>query len=279
MANSNNSFKYPVFHPDLPSSSTYIQQPLPINNNYNPQPSLNQNNMQQPMPNLEDITDPTAAIYTTIALMVKAFKLNYSTPTNNNQRISSNPQNRQITQPGMNLGQDNQMGNQFRQYAGQNVRNQNRNGNVVEARAEGNVNGNNASTSGTQTNKAPVYDSDGSPEEQYTNLLKPIPDPHEVQHNDSNVISKVSSMEQGGGTIDQHPETSVYQEKCLTKKIHALHLNSAKTITTLNAEIANLNNQLSKEKSTVSSLQEEKKKLKSDFKIRKDELLDKQIQL
>ncbi|GKC69191.1 hypothetical protein Tco_1115074 [Tanacetum coccineum] len=36
---------------------------------------------------------------------------------------------------------------------------------------------------------------------------------------------------------------------------------------------------LSKEKSTVSFLNEEKKKLKSDFKIRKDKLLDKQIQL
>ncbi|GJX63825.1 hypothetical protein Tco_0296725 [Tanacetum coccineum] len=74
-------------------------------------------------------------------------------------------------------------------------------------------------------------------------------------------------------------QKSVYQEQCLTKKINALHLSSAKTITTLNEEIANLNNQLSKEKSTVSSLQEEKKKLKSDFKIREDELLDKQIQL
>nr|GEU74341.1 hypothetical protein [Tanacetum cinerariifolium] len=36
---------------------------------------------------------------------------------------------------------------------------------------------------------------------------------------------------------------------------------------------------LSKEKSTISSLQEENKWLKSDFKIREDELLDKQIQL
>ncbi|GJQ89503.1 hypothetical protein Tco_0000642 [Tanacetum coccineum] len=61
MANSNNPFNYPVFHPDLPSLSTYIQQPLPINNNYNPQPSFNQNYMQQPMPNPEDITDPTTS--------------------------------------------------------------------------------------------------------------------------------------------------------------------------------------------------------------------------
>ncbi|GJT29792.1 integrase, catalytic region, zinc finger, CCHC-type containing protein [Tanacetum coccineum] len=90
-----------------------------------------------------------------------------------------------------------------------------------------------ASTSGTQTDKAPVYDSDGSAEvqpyancynneifnmftqeEEYTELLEPIPEPHQVQQNNSNVIFK-----------------------------------------------------------------EEKKKLKSDFKIREDDLLDKQIQL
>nr|GEX81819.1 hypothetical protein [Tanacetum cinerariifolium] len=52
------------------------------------------------MPNPEDITDPTTAMNMALALMAKAFKLNYSTPTNNNQRISSNPRNRQIAQPG-----------------------------------------------------------------------------------------------------------------------------------------------------------------------------------
>nr|GEX80060.1 hypothetical protein [Tanacetum cinerariifolium] len=83
------------------------------------------NYMQQPMPNPEDITDSTTTMNMALALMAKAFKLNYSTPTNNNQRISSNPRNRQIAQPGMNMGQDRQMqmvggngGNQFRQYAG-----------------------------------------------------------------------------------------------------------------------------------------------------------------
>nr|GEX04988.1 hypothetical protein [Tanacetum cinerariifolium] len=89
-----------------------------------------ENYLQQPMPNPEDITDPTTAMNMALALMAKAFKLNYSTPTNNNQRISSNPRNRQIAQLGMNMGQDRQMqmvrgngGNQFRQYAGQNVGN------------------------------------------------------------------------------------------------------------------------------------------------------------
>ncbi|GKF20654.1 hypothetical protein Tco_0069292 [Tanacetum coccineum] len=53
-----------------------------------------------------------------LVLMSKAFKLNYSTPTNNNQRISSNPRNRQIAQPSMNMGQDRQM-----QMVGSNVQN------------------------------------------------------------------------------------------------------------------------------------------------------------
>nr|GEY59590.1 hypothetical protein [Tanacetum cinerariifolium] len=85
-----------------------------------------------------------------LALMTKTFKLNYSTPTNNNQRILSNPRNRQSAQLGMNMGQDRQMQmvggngeNQFRQYAGQNVGNLNRNSNLVAARAEGNVAGHN----------------------------------------------------------------------------------------------------------------------------------------
>nr|GEZ17863.1 hypothetical protein [Tanacetum cinerariifolium] len=112
MATSNNPYTFPVLHQD--------------------QPSFNQNYMQQPIPNPKDITDPTTAINMALALMAKAFKSNYSTPTNNNKRISSNPRNRQITRPGMNMGQDRQMqmvggngGNQFRQYVGQNVGNLN----------------------------------------------------------------------------------------------------------------------------------------------------------
>nr|GFC04548.1 hypothetical protein [Tanacetum cinerariifolium] len=121
-----------------------------------------ENYLQQPMTNPEDITDPTTAMNMALSLMAKAFKLNYSTPTNNNQRISSNPRNMHIAQPGMNMGQDRQMqmiggngGNQFRQYAGQNagnpagyndvIGNQNQigNGNLVAARAKGNAAGQN----------------------------------------------------------------------------------------------------------------------------------------
>nr|GEY18410.1 hypothetical protein [Tanacetum cinerariifolium] len=112
MENSNNPYASPAPHQDL----------SPFNQNY----------MQLLMPNLDDITDSTTAMNMALALMAKAFKLNYLTPTNNNQRISSNLRNRQITQPGMNIGQDRQMqmiggngGNQFRQYAGQNAGNLN----------------------------------------------------------------------------------------------------------------------------------------------------------
>nr|GEW73198.1 integrase, catalytic region, zinc finger, CCHC-type, peptidase aspartic, catalytic [Tanacetum cinerariifolium] len=249
----------------------------------NYQSSFNQNYLQQPMPNPEDITDPITAMNMALKLMAKAFKLNYSTPTNNNQRISLNPRNRQIAQSGMNMGQDRQMqmvggngGNQFRQYAWQNagnpagyndvIGNQIGNGNLVAARAEGNAAGQNenqircyncrgvadldkikevnancilmanlqqALTSGTQTDSAPVYDTDGSAEvhencddneifnmftqeEQYTELLEPIPESHQVPQNDNDVISEDTSVEQGGETIEQHPvnfeETRVLYE-------------------------------------------------------------------
>nr|GEU45347.1 hypothetical protein [Tanacetum cinerariifolium] len=256
---------------------------------------------------------PATAMNMELVLMAKAFKLNYSTPTNNH-RISSNPRNRQIAHPGMNLGQDNQMQmvggngrNQFRQYARQNVGN-------PAPRAESNANGNNgnqircyncgglghparnctvmpkrrdvaylqtrlliaqkegagvqlqaeefdlmaaaadldeidkvnancilmanlqqASTSGTQTNKALVYDSDGSAE------------------NDSNGISKVSSVEQGGGTVEQHSanveETSAYHESLFhnltaeVEKVNSVNRKIEETNAELTTKLARYKNQ------------------------------------
>nr|GEU49435.1 retrovirus-related Pol polyprotein from transposon TNT 1-94 [Tanacetum cinerariifolium] len=358
------------------------------------QPSFNRNYMQQPMPNLEDITDLTTAMNMALALMTKVFKLNYSTPTNNNQRISSNPFNRQIAQPSMNMGQDKQMqmvggngGNQFREYAGQNVGNLNGyndvqnvgnqviqnaiqnprihnvgnqnglvgvpgnanqnldgNGNVVAARAEGNATGHNgnqircyncrglghfarnctvrprrrdasylhtqlliaqkeeagiqlqaeefdlmvaavdldeieevnancilmvnlqqASTSGTQTDKASIYDSDGSAEvhnykncydneifnmftqdEQYTELLKPIPEPHQVPQNDNNVIFEVSSVEQSGGTVEQHP-VNVHETRALYDSLYNNLAIEVEKVNTVNRELRETNVELTTE--------------------------------
>nr|GFC82311.1 hypothetical protein [Tanacetum cinerariifolium] len=107
MAHSHNSFNFPTTHKDQSSSSTYPHQSFPINNKYNPQPSLNQNFMQPPMTSLEDINDPTEAMNAALILFAKAFQL--SALTNNNQRTSSNPRNRQIAQPVMNMGLDRQI--------------------------------------------------------------------------------------------------------------------------------------------------------------------------
>nr|GFD29731.1 hypothetical protein [Tanacetum cinerariifolium] len=78
-----------------------------------------------------------------------------------------------------------------------------------------------ASSSGTQTDNASVYDSDGSAEvhenydnneifnmfiqeEQYTELLEPIPEPQQVPQNDNKVISEDTGVEQGEETVEQH---------------------------------------------------------------------------
>nr|GEV05990.1 uncharacterized mitochondrial protein AtMg00810-like [Tanacetum cinerariifolium] len=271
-----------------------------------------ENYMQQAMPNPKDITDPTTTINMALALMAKAFKINYSTQTNNNQRISSNPRNRQIAQPG-NLNGYNDVQNVKNQVIQnavqnpriQNVRNQNGlivdlrnanqnpngNGNLVAARAEGNATGHNsnsircyncrgkeeagiqlqaeefdlmaaavdldkieevnencilmatlrqASTSSTQNDKAPIYDSDGSAEvhnyencydnemfnmftqeEQYTELLEPIPEPHQVPQNNNNVISEKMALGYQNPFYlkqAQQKQQSLYDGKVLLEK-------------------------------------------------------------
>nr|GEY17636.1 retrovirus-related Pol polyprotein from transposon TNT 1-94 [Tanacetum cinerariifolium] len=94
MANSNNPYAFPAPHQD--------------------QPSFNQNYMQQPMLNPEDITNPTTAMNIALALIAKAFKLKES------------EWNGLIGVPGN--------------------ANLNGNGNLVAARAEGNAAGHNEET-------------------------------------------------------------------------------------------------------------------------------------
>nr|GEV39630.1 hypothetical protein [Tanacetum cinerariifolium] len=320
MAHPQNPYNCPATHNDQSSSGTYSQQSFPINNMYNPQPSLNQNFMQPPMTSLEDINDPIEAINAVLILFAKAFQL--TAPTNNNQRTSSNPHNHQIAQSGMNMSQDKQIhnigGNGVQNGGNQNglvvvpgITNQNGTGNIVAARAEGTGNGNqsrcyncrglghiarnctaipkrrdatylqthlliaqkeeagiklqakefdfmvaagdldeieevnancilmgnlqHASTSGTQLDKAPVYDTDGSTEvqlndtcydndifnmftqeEQYMNLLEPIPEPQLVPQNDNHVTSIAPSMVQSEDTVETsyapNEKTCAHQE-------------------------------------------------------------------
>nr|GEU43706.1 hypothetical protein [Tanacetum cinerariifolium] len=335
MAHSQNSYKFAATHNDQSTSSIHSQQSFPINNKYNPLPSLNHNFMQPPMTFLEDINDPTEAINAALMLFAKAFQL--TEPTNNNQRTSSNPRNCQIAKPnqqGYNAWQNG--GTQVAQNAVQNagvqsegnqkglvvvpgIANQNGTGNVVAARAKGNGNGNqarcynyrglghiarnctarprrrdatylqtqllsaqkeeegiqlqagefdfmvaasdldeieevntdcilmanlqHASTSGTQLDKALVYDTNGSAE------------------NDNHVTFVAPVMVQSGGIV----ETS----SAPNEEIRA------------HQEIVyrNLVDQVAQEKSSISSLMEEKKKLKHDVKTQEDKFLDKEVDL
>nr|GEX80894.1 hypothetical protein [Tanacetum cinerariifolium] len=246
------------------------------------------------MTNPEEIIDPIIAMNMALALMAKAFKINYSTPTNNNQRISSNPRNRQIAQPGMNMGQDRQM----QMVRGNGNQNQIGNGNLVEARTEGNAAGQNgnqircyncrgvegrgrnqlqaeeydlmaaaadldeieevnancilmanlqqASISGTQTDSAPVYDTDRSTE---------------VHENcDNNEIFNMftqeeqdTSVEQEGETVEQHPinfeETralyeSLYHNLAIeVEKVNSVNRKLKETNADMTTELARYKNQ------------------------------------
>ncbi|GKA53058.1 retrovirus-related pol polyprotein from transposon TNT 1-94 [Tanacetum coccineum] len=294
MANSNNPYNYPVFHQDQPSQVTYMQQPLP-NNNFIPQPSFNTNYMQQPMPNSEDIIDPTTAINKALVLMAKAFKLNYSLPTNNNQIISSNSRIRQLhSRVVQNAVQNPGVQNVVNQnglivvpgIVKQNV-NQNGNGNVVAEWAEGNDNGN-----GNNGNHVRCYNCRGI--DHYARnctvkkrdaaylqnqLLIAQKEEAEIQ-----LQAKEFDLMAAAGDLDEIEEVNancILMANLRQESTPGTHTDKALVYDSDGSteEIANLNNQLSKEKSTVSFLQEEKKRLKSDFKIHKDELLDKQIQL
>nr|GEZ79851.1 hypothetical protein [Tanacetum cinerariifolium] len=128
------------------------------------------------------------------------------------------------------------------------------------------------STSGTQTDKAPVYDSDGSAEvqlhdnsyndeifnmftqeEQYTELLEPIPESHEVPQNDINVIYEVSSVEHDGRAVEQHPanveETRVLYDSLYNnvateaEKVNSVNRKLRETNANLTTELARYKNQ------------------------------------
>ncbi|GKA05388.1 hypothetical protein Tco_0684508 [Tanacetum coccineum] len=110
-----------------------------------PTPSFNtttEHQRQDP----KDIPDPITILDIALEPMSKAFQLNNTTTTNNNQRSSSNPCYSQIAQSGMNqdrhiLMVDDNVENQFRQNAMQNVGHLYGNGNVVTTSAEVNGNG------------------------------------------------------------------------------------------------------------------------------------------
>nr|GEX86481.1 hypothetical protein [Tanacetum cinerariifolium] len=197
------------------------------------------------------------------------------------------------------------------------IANQSRTGNVVASRAEGTGIGNQASdldeieevnancilmanlqqasTSGTQHDRAPVYDTDGSAE--YTDLLEPIPEPPLVPQNDNHVNSVAPSMVHSGGTVETssapneeirtHQETVYRNLVYQVAQVNRVNSNMRGTNAELKSELARYKIQeqrveISQEKYDKLEKcyqKEEKKKLKHDFKTQEDKFLDKEVDL
>nr|GFA28461.1 hypothetical protein [Tanacetum cinerariifolium] len=129
----------------------------------------------------------------------------------NGYNAVKNVRNQVVQNAIQNLGVQN-VGNQNGLIVVSRIANQNLNGNgnLVSARAEGNATGHNADLDEIEEVNAKCIlmanlQQASTSEEQYTELLEPIPEPHQVPQNDNNIISEVSSMEQSGGTVEQHP--------------------------------------------------------------------------
>ncbi|GJR80688.1 hypothetical protein Tco_0151473 [Tanacetum coccineum] len=153
-----------------------------------------------------------------------AFKLTYSTTTNNTENFIKTLVNRQIAQPGLKMGQDRQL----RMVGGQCSRCSSKSGVSLLGLSDSVVVCSKGRKQESQiqveefdlmaaaadldeieeTDQAEVHNYDNcydneifnmfTQEEQYTELLEPIPEPHQEQQNDSNVISDISSVEQEG---------------------------------------------------------------------------------
>nr|GEY21402.1 hypothetical protein [Tanacetum cinerariifolium] len=252
------------------------------------------NYLQQPMPNPEDITDLTTAMNMMVGgnggnQFRQYARQNARNPAGYNDVIGNQNQIRNgnlvaARAEGNAAGQN---GNQIRCY---NCRGMEEAGIQLQAEEYDlmaavadldeikEVNANyilmanlqQASTSGTQTGSAPVYDTDESvevhencddneifnmftQEEQYTELLEPIPESHQVPQNDNDVISEDTSMEQGGETVEQHSvnfeETralyeSLYQNLAIeVEKVNPVNRKLKETNADLTTELARYKNQ------------------------------------
>nr|GEW25645.1 retrovirus-related Pol polyprotein from transposon TNT 1-94 [Tanacetum cinerariifolium] len=94
-------------------------------------------------------------------------------------------------------------------------------------------------------------------QEQYTELLEPILESHQVLQNDNDIISEDTSVEQGGETVEQHPtnfeETralyeSLYQNLAIeVEKVNSVNRKLKETNVDLTIELARFKNQTSQD--------------------------------
>nr|GEZ25520.1 hypothetical protein [Tanacetum cinerariifolium] len=207
MAYSQNSLNFPTNHNDQSFFSTHSQQSFLINNKYNPQPSLNQNFMQSLMTSFEDINNPTeesvwTVYWTSGTESARAQCMTESGLGHIARNCTARPRRRDAAylQTQLLISQKEEAGIQlqaeefdFMAAAGDldEIKDVNAKYILME-------NLQHASTSGTQLDKALVYDIDGSAE------------------NDNHVTSVALSIVQSGGIVEtsyaSDEETYAHQE-------------------------------------------------------------------
>ncbi|GJU52027.1 hypothetical protein Tco_1221582 [Tanacetum coccineum] len=225
-----------------------------------------------------DSCDTTREIWLRVKQMMKGSSIGITRNQNGYnavQNVKNQVFQNEVQNPGVqNVGNQNGL-IVVPMIANQNA-NQTRNGNVVAARARGNSNGNNeagiqlqakefdlmavsgdideidkvnancilmanlqqASTMGTQTNKAPVYDLDGSVE---------------VHHNDNcydndifNMFTQEEHVEHNGGTIEQHP-TTVEETRAYFESLYNNLVTEVEKVNTVNRKMRETNADLTTE--------------------------------
>nr|GEZ27280.1 hypothetical protein [Tanacetum cinerariifolium] len=188
------------------------------NNNFIPQPSFNTNYLHHPMQNLEDVSNPINALDMALKLMAKAFQL-----TSPHQQTTTTEVHQTLATVRLH-GCTIRMQFRIRVFRMLGIRmlsviswiaNQHGNGNVVASRVEDCS----KKEVGIQLNSeefdfmaaARAYNEIAEVNVNCTlnnNLQQAsTSDSHQVQQNDNNVISEVFSVEQDGGTVEQHPAT------------------------------------------------------------------------
>nr|GEY54426.1 hypothetical protein [Tanacetum cinerariifolium] len=262
MAHSQSSYNFPKTHKDQSSSSTHSQQSFLINNKY--EPSLNQKFMQPPMTSLKDINDLTEAMnadrqtqnvggiggnqFRQYAGQVKQNHQGYNAWKNCGIQVAQNAVENSGGQSGglrvleWGIKPGTITADDWVILLGTTLPDQEEGicsdlDEIMEVNANCILMANlqQGSTSGTQLDKAPVYDTYGlaevqlndnyydneifnmfTQEEQYTDLLEPIPEPQLVSHNDNHITFVAPSMVHSEGTIDTsfapNEETHAHQE-------------------------------------------------------------------
>nr|GEU60915.1 retrovirus-related Pol polyprotein from transposon TNT 1-94 [Tanacetum cinerariifolium] len=300
MDHSQNSFNFPTTHEDQSSSSTHPQQSFPINNTYNPHPSVNQN-FRQPqcwrkwwelgwtwksnglvvvprIANQSGTGNVVAARAEGTGIGNQPRCYNCRGLGHITRNCTARPKRRDAAylQTQLLIAQKEEARIQlqaeefnFMAAAGDLDEIEEVNANcILMASLQ------QASTSGTQHDRAPVYDIDGSAE------------------NDNHVTSVAPRIVQSGGTVETSPapneEIRAHQETVYhnlvdqVAQVDMINRNMRATNAELKYKLARYKIQEQRveiKKSSISSLMEEKKKLKHDFKIREDKFLNKEVDL